>query len=112
MSNDCLFCQINAGSIPATVVGENEGALAFRDINPHAPTHVLVIPRRHVSSLNEVDDPSIMGDIVELSRMVASREGLTKGWRWVANVGSDGGQTVHHLHFHLLGGRPMGWPPG
>ena len=100
------------GAIAAEVVAESKGALAFRDINPQAPTHVLVIPRRHVESLNEVDEPQMLGDLVSLAQLVAAREGLENGWRWVANVGADAGQTVFHLHFHLLGGRRLGWPPG
>lgn len=112
MSSECLFCKIAEGSIPAEIVAETESALAFRDINPQAPTHVLVIPREHVESLNEVDDPQMMGELVRLSRMIARREGLENGWRWVTNVGGDGGQSVFHLHFHLLGGRRMNWPPG
>ena len=112
MSSDCLFCKIVEGSIPAEVVAETESAVAFRDINPQAPTHVLIIPGRHVESLNEVDDPEMMGELVELAQRVAASEGLDHGWRLVANVGRDGGQTVFHLHLHLLGGRRMGWPPG
>lgn len=112
MSSDCLFCKIMEGSIPAAVVEETENGVAFRDINPQAPTHVLIIPRRHVESLNEVDDPEMMGDLVKLAQRVAASEALESGWRLVANVGRDGGQTVFHLHLHLLGGRRMGWPPG
>ena len=112
MSSDCLFCKIVEGSIPAGVVAETESAVAFRDINPQAPTHVLIIPRRHVESLNEVDDPAMMGELVDLAQSVAVSEGLDDGWRLVANVGRDGGQTVFHLHLHQLGGRRMGWPPG
>ena len=112
MNSDCLFCRIVEGSIPVAIVEETEGSVAFRDINPQAPTHVLLIPRRHVESLNEVDDAQMMGDLVRLAQVVAAREGLGDGWRLVANVGKDGGQTVYHLHLHLLGGRRMGWPPG
>ena len=112
MSRDCLFCKIVEGSVPAGVVAETENAVAFRDINPQAPTHVLIIPRQHVKSLNEVDDPAMMGDLVGLAQDVAVSEGLDDGWRLVANVGKDGGQTVFHLHLHQLGGRRMGWPPG
>lgn len=112
MSSDCLFCRIAEGSIPATIVEETGSSLAFRDINPQAPTHVLIIPRQHVESLNEVDDSQMMGDLVELAQHVAVTEGLENGWRLVANVGRDGGQTVFHLHLHMLGGRRMGWPPG
>lgn len=112
MDSECLFCRIVEGSIPAEVVAETESSLAFRDISPQAPTHVLIIPRRHVPSLEEVDDPQMLGDLVDLARTVAAREGLEDGWRWVSNVGTDAGQSVFHLHFHLLGGRRMGWPPG
>lgn len=112
VSSDCLFCGIVRGSIPADLVAESDGAVAFRDINPQAPTHVLVIPRQCVASLNDVEDPRMVGDLVELAQKVAAQEGLRNGWRWVANVGEDGGQTVFHLHFHLLGGRRLGWPPG
>ena len=112
MNSNCLFCRVVEGSIPASIVEETEGSVAFRDINPQAPTHVLVIPKRHVDSLNEVDDAQMMGDLVNLTQMVAAREGLGDGWRLVANVGENGGQTVFHLHLHLLGGRRMGWPPG
>lgn len=112
MNSDCLFCKIAGGSIPADVVAETDQALAFRDINPQAPTHVLVIPRRHVESLDHIDDAEVMGELVRLSRTIASQEGLENGWRWVTNVGIDGGQSVFHLHFHLLGGRRMKWPPG
>lgn len=112
VNSDCLFCRIVEGSVPADIVAESEGAVAFRDINPQAPTHVLIIPRRHVESLEEVDDFQMMGDLVSLAKVVASLEGLDNGWRLVANVGPDAGQTVFHLHLHLLGGRRMGWPPG
>ena len=112
MADACLFCRIVEGSIPADVVAESTGSLAFRDINPQAPTHVLIIPRQHVASLSEVTDPQMVGDLLSLTQEVATLEGLENGWRWVANVGTDGGQSVYHLHFHLLGGRQLGWPPG
>ena len=92
MNSECLFCKIAEGSIPVGIVAETENALAFRDINPQAPTHVLVIPRRHVESLEAVDDAGMMGELVKLSQLVATQEGLENGWRWVANVRADGGQ--------------------
>lgn len=109
---DCIFCRIAAGDVPASMVHESAQVVAFRDVNPKAPTHVLLIPRAHVSSLAELDDPALGGTLLEAAREVARAEGLTKGWRLVTNVGTDGGQSVAHLHLHLLGGRALGWPPG
>src|SRR5262245_26659627 len=110
---DCLFCKIVAGQIPATKVAENETCLAFRDIGPKAPTHVLVIPKAHVDSINEVKDPSIVAAMTAMAQEVATAEGIAaKGFRLVVNTGADGGQTVFHLHMHVLGGRSMTWPPG
>lgn len=114
MSDDCLFCRIVAGEIPATKVHEDELVIAIRDINPQAPTHVLVMPKRHVVSaadLTESDAP-LLSRLFSVAADIARSEGLDGGWRLVANVGPDGGQTVDHLHFHLLGGRRMTWPPG
>ena len=111
---DCLFCKIAAGEIPSDKVFESEDVVAFRDISPAAPTHVLFIPVRHVESaaeLGESDGP-LLAEIFRAIASVAEAEGLTGGWRVVTNVGGDGGQTVQHLHFHLLGGRRMSWPPG
>ena len=110
----CLFCKIVAGEIPSDRVHEDADVIAFRDINPQAPTHVLVIPRRHIadaSALSAVDGP-ILARLFEVTRRLADDAGLTNGYRIVTNVGPDAGQSVFHLHFHLLGGRPMGWPPG
>jgi histidine triad (HIT) family protein len=112
---DCLFCRIVAGEIPAAKVAENEHAFAFRDINPQAPTHVLVIPKRHVvGSAAELgpDHATMLAGLFALAADIARAEKLDRGWRLVTNVGPDAGQTVHHLHLHLLGGRPMQWPPG
>jgi histidine triad (HIT) family protein len=112
---DCLFCRIAAGEIPANVVARTEHAVAFRDINPQAPTHVLLIPSEHVAASAMELGPAhakILGELFELGSRVARSEGLTEGWRLVTNVGPDAGQTVPHLHFHLLGGRAMTWPPG
>ncbi len=113
MSDDCLFCRIASGAIPVPFVAENEHAVAFRDIHPQAPVHVLVIPRRHVSSLAEATDAAEVGALALLAAEVARQEGIAEGgYRTVMNTGADGGQTVLHLHLHLLGGRSMTWPPG
>jgi histidine triad (HIT) family protein len=114
MTADCLFCRIVAGEIPATTVHDDDLVIAIRDINPQAPTHVLVMPRRHVASvaaLTEADAP-LLSRLFAVATDLAGSEGLDGGWRLVANVGPDGGQTVDHLHLHLLGGRQMTWPPG
>lgn len=111
---ECMFCRIVAGEIPAEVVHETQRALAFRDISPTAPTHVLVVPREHhVDAAAVVDaDPSLLTEVMTAAVAVARQEGLTDGYRLVANTGADGGQTVHHLHVHVLGGRALTWPPG
>ena len=111
----CLFCRVVAGEVPADVVAQTEHVLAFRDISPQAPVHVLVIPKRHISSLEEADatDAPVLAEILLTARDIARSEGLTEaGYRTVVNTGDDGGQTVHHVHLHLLGGRPLSWPPG
>lgn len=116
MTDDrCLFCRIVEGEIPADVIYETEHVMAFRDIAPKAPTHVLVIPKRHVASLAAAgdDDRALLGEVMLAARDVARAEGVDgDGFRAVANTGNDGGQTVHHLHVHVLGGRAMDWPPG
>jgi histidine triad (HIT) family protein len=111
--SDCLFCKIAAGEIPADLVYEDHWAVAFRDLNPRAPTHVLVIPRRHVPSVAELSeqDGEMLAAMFGAIRSVARDAGLS-GYRVVSNVGAEAGQSVLHLHFHLLGGRAMGWPPG
>ena len=112
---DCLFCKIVAGEIPADIVAENAGAIAFRDVNPAAPKHVLVIPREHLENVAEVaaKAPDTLPDIFGLAAEVAAKEGIAEtGYRLVANTGRDGHQTVFHAHVHVLGGRSMGWPPG
>jgi histidine triad (HIT) family protein len=111
---DCLFCKIVAGEIPSDQVHADDEVIAFRDINPRAPTHVLVIPRRHVAdahALTAADGP-LLGRMFEVIRTIADGAGLGNGYRVVTNVGPESGQTVFHLHLHLLGGRPMSWPPG
>jgi histidine triad (HIT) family protein len=114
MSADCLFCRIAAGEIPATRVHDDDLVLAIRDINPQAPTHVLVIPRDHVVSAADLTEASgpLLGRLFAVAAEIAAREGLHGGWRLVSNVGPDAGQSVAHLHLHLLGGRALGWPPG
>ncbi|MFN2593259.1 MAG: histidine triad nucleotide-binding protein [Candidatus Dormibacteria bacterium] len=111
----CLFCQIVAGDIDADVVRSGELTLAFRDIKPQAPVHVLVIPKEHMASMAELTDDhgDLLVEITRMARWIAASEGIAEsGYRLVANTGPDGGQTVDHLHFHLLGGRQMTWPPG
>ena len=112
--SDCLFCKIAAGEVPSETVYESDDVVAFRDINPAAPTHVLVIPVRHIVSAAELaeSDGPVLAEIFRTMASLASDAGLTGGWRVVTNVGGDAGQTVHHLHFHLIGGRTMSWPPG
>lgn len=113
MSDDCLFCRIVRGTIPATLVYENDQVVAFRDLDPKAPTHVLVIPRAHVPSLAEATDGAMLGALLLAAREVANADGLTEtGFRTVINSGVHAGQTVHHLHVHVMGGRAMHWPPG
>jgi histidine triad (HIT) family protein len=111
---DCPFCGIVAGTIPADVLHDTEDVLAFRDLNPQAPTHLLIVPKEHLESLEELTDDhgDLLTHLVAAANHLAKTEGLGQGWRLVANVGPQGGQTVFHLHLHLLGGRPMTWPPG
>lgn len=111
--NNCLFCKIIAGEIPVKLIAENDLAVAFRDIAPQAPTHVLVVPRRHIASLNDAESTAELGAVVLLAAEVARQEGIAEsGYRSVINTGSDGGQSVLHLHLHVLGGRSLAWPPG
>jgi histidine triad (HIT) family protein len=110
---DCLFCKIVRGEIPASIVQRSGRMLAFRDINPQAPTHLLVIPTDHVASLEEATDGALLGELLLFARTLAREAGLAeRGYRVVLNTNADGGQTVFHLHAHLLGGRAMRWPPG
>ena len=112
---DCLFCKVVAGQVPATVVFQNDQVVAFKDITPRAPTHVLIVPRRHIATLNELapDDDRLVGEMVRAAAAIAKEQGLAeRGYRTVFNCNADAGQTVFHVHLHLLGGRPMTWPPG
>ncbi|HEY8447049.1 MAG TPA: histidine triad nucleotide-binding protein [Thermomicrobiales bacterium] len=109
-SAECVFCKIVRGELGTELVAESPNAVAFRDIQPQAPTHVLVVPRRHISSLRELgsDDDALTGELLRLAVKVAEQEGITdSGFRVLTNTGPDAGQTVHHLHFHVLGGRPL-----
>jgi histidine triad (HIT) family protein len=113
-SSDCLFCKIVAGDIPANRVYEDEFCIGFPDINPQAPTHLLIIPRQHIASTAkaEAEHSALLGCLMSAAANIARAEKLSKGYRIVVNTGDDGGQTVNHLHLHLLGGRHMNWPPG
>ena len=111
----CIFCKIASGEIPSAVVYDDEHVVAFRDLNPHAPTHVLVVPRRHIPTLNDLvpADAELVGRMYLAAREVARQEGIAEtGYRTVFNCNADAGQTVFHLHLHVLGGRSMIWPPG
>lgn len=112
--SDCIFCEIVAGRIPATVVLETAEVLAFRDVSPKAPTHVLVIPREHHDNLTSLvnRNPELAAKVFAAASDVAVLEGLEGGYRVVSNIGDDGGQTVDHMHLHVLGGRSLTWPPG
>ena len=113
MAETCLFCRIATGEIPTKFVAETDEAVAFRDIDPKAPVHVLVIPRQHLTSLATAEDEEVLGQLLMLAAKVARSEGISEsGYRVVANTGHDGGQSVDHLHFHVMGGRRLTWPPG
>jgi histidine triad (HIT) family protein len=110
----CLFCKIVDGSIPSTAVYQDDQCYAFADIHPQAPVHVLIVPRKHIKSLADADetDQELLGHLLWAGAEIARTKSLAKGYRLVVNTGEDGGQTVDHLHVHLLGGRSMTWPPG
>jgi len=114
LAADCIFCRIVAGEIPAGIVTQDDELIAFRDINPVAPTHILVVPKRHVASISvlEDSDATLAGRMTLMAKSVAIQEGLRSGYRLVMNAGRDGGQSVDHVHMHVLGGRVMRWPPG
>lgn len=110
----CLFCKINNKTIPANIIYEDKDVLAFDDIDPQAPEHILIIPRKHISTLNDIkdEDNSLVGRMIQCAAELAKRRGFEhSGYRTVFNCNDDGGQTVYHIHLHLLGGKAMGWPP-
>lgn len=111
---ECIFCKIVSGEIPSKKVYEDDQVLAFGDLNPQAPVHVLIIPKKHIKSLDDItqEDVSLLGHIQWVAGKLAKEHNLPDGYRVVNNCGIDGGQTVAHLHYHLLGGRTFGWPPG
>ena len=111
---NCIFCKIAAGEIPAAVVYEDEDALAFKDVNPQAPVHVLLIPKTHIASAAEItpENSAVVAHIFEVAALLAKELGLSEGFRIVSNCGDSAGQTVKHLHFHLMGGRDFAWPAG
>lgn len=114
-AGQCIFCRIAAGDIPAKIVAHDDDAVAFRDIDPKAPTHILVIPRRHIASARKLEpaDAALAGRLLLMATSIAASEGIAdSGYRLVVNTGAEGGQSVDHLHVHLLGGRVMRWPPG
>lgn len=113
--SDCLFCKILDGEIPCDKVFENDQVIAFRDLNPQAPTHILVIPRKHIPTVNELtsDDKNVVAEIMLAAQAIAKQEGIEEsGYRLVMNCNEGAGQTVFHIHLHILGGRTMNWPPG
>ena len=114
MSEKTLFERIIDREIPATIIYEDDQCIAFRDINPQAPTHVLIVPRKPIPSLDDVahDEAALAGHLLQVARRIAAEDGLTNGYRVVINCGPDGGQSVDHLHVHVLGGRKLKWPPG
>ena len=115
MSDDCLFCKIIAGEIPSNKVYSDDEVYAFHDINPEAPSHILVIPKKHLSDVSAADegDKALLGKLLLKANQIAADLGLSEdGFRYVINTGRDGGQTVFHLHLHILGGRALSWPPG
>ena len=111
--SDCIFCSIIKGDIPTNKIYEDDKVIAFNDISPQSPVHILIIPKEHIPSIMDVDDNEIIGHIFSVINKIAKDSGIDKkGYRIVNNCGEEGGQTVPHLHFHLLGGRQMQWPPG
>jgi len=110
---NCLFCKMVAGDIKPDVVYEDDTMMAFRDINPQAPVHILIIPKRHIATLNEIDDTLLAGQLLQTAVKLAEQEGISEeGYRTLINCNRNGGQAVYHLHLHLLGGRSLHWPPG
>jgi len=112
---ECLFCKVRDGEIPADMVYENDAVIAFRDVNPQAPTHILIVPKKHIATVNDLDeaDAPVTGEMYLAAKRIATSEGIDEdGYRLVVNCNSCAGQTVFHIHMHMLGGRAMTWPPG
>lgn len=114
MTDTCVFCKIIGGQLPASKVYESETVLAFHDASPKAPTHILLVPKKHIARIADLSegDAQLMGDLILAARTVAAQQGVADGFRLVANNGESSGQSVFHIHFHLLAGRRMSWPPG
>jgi len=112
MDNDCIFCKIAAGEFNTEFIVETEDYVSFKDLNPQAPVHALVIPKKHFVSINEIEDTELLGKLFQGARQTAEKLGVGDGHRLVVNTGEKGGQTVFHMHIHVLGGRNMQWPPG
>jgi histidine triad (HIT) family protein len=113
--SDCIFCRIASGEIESEVVYQDDEVVGFRDLNPQAPTHVLIVPRRHIATTNDLtpEDAALVGRLILAAKRIAEQDGIARrGYRTVLNCNAEAGQSVFHLHLHLLGGRPMGWPPG
>jgi histidine triad (HIT) family protein len=112
-SRSCIFCRIARGEVPTKLVANGKDIVAFRDLAPQAPVHILIVPKKHVASLDDSNDSDLLGRMMSLAAAIARQEGIARsGYRTVVNTGKEGGQSVDHLHLHLLGGRQMGWPPG
>ncbi|HEY9714546.1 MAG TPA: histidine triad nucleotide-binding protein [Chroococcales cyanobacterium] len=111
-NENCIFCKIINGQIPAQKVLEDDNCICIRDVNPQAPTHILIIPKKHVANITEIEEAQVLGDLFLKIPALVQSENLKNGFRTVVNTGDDGGQTVHHLHIHVLGGRALHWPPG
>ncbi len=109
---DCIFCKIAAGEFNTEFISETDDYVAFKDLNPQAPVHVLVIPKKHSASLNETESQQLLGALLNGAKETANKLGIAEGYRVVINTGAEAGQTVFHLHLHVLGGRQMNWPPG
>lgn len=114
MADSCVFCKIIAGEAPAKIIYETDTIMAFRDVHPAAPTHILIVPKKHISGLSELEpeDAALIGEIVLAAKLIAEQQETADGYRLVVNNGARAGQSVFHVHFHLLGGRKMSWPPG
>jgi len=112
--SDCIFCKIVGGEIPSDIVHQDDDVVAFKDLNPQAPVHLLIIPRKHIASIDHAvdDDAALLGRLLVTARDLAAEHGIAGGYRLVNNCGASAGQSVFHIHVHLLGGRPMDWPPG